>query len=185
MLSTCLLSDGSEIEVCFAGLDMNAMVCILIRGHGWILKGRTGCIRFATHLRTWRMSSISCLVAQLPVILDKSMPAFFSRPFLSQIFFLNSKPNACGGFLRELYPPDMSLSAFLCVLLCLLSPRTLQQKNISVLMEASRDAVPLLKDLVAMPGNVCPIYVHFVEAGIPLRHTISCITSIDYTHNYC
>ena len=30
------------------------------------------------------MSSISFLVAQLTVMLDKSMPGFFSKPFLSQ-----------------------------------------------------------------------------------------------------
>ena len=84
MLSTCLLSDVFQIEGCLAGLDMGAMVCMLTQGNGWILKGRAGCVRFATHLRTWKMSSISCSVAQLTVMLDKSMPVFFSRPFLSQ-----------------------------------------------------------------------------------------------------
>ena len=34
------------------------------------------------------MSSTSFLVAQLTVMLDKSMPVFFSRPFLSQTFTL-------------------------------------------------------------------------------------------------
>ena len=88
MLSTCLLSDVLQIEGCLAGLDVGAMVCMLTQGHGWILKGRTGCVRCATHLGTWKMSSISCLVAQLTVILDKSMPVFFSRPLLSQTFSL-------------------------------------------------------------------------------------------------
>ena len=32
------------------------------------------------------MNSISCLVAQLIVMLDKSMPVFFSKPFLFQTF---------------------------------------------------------------------------------------------------
>ena len=68
MLSTCFLSDVLLIEGCLAGLDVDAMVCILTQGDGWILKGRTGCVRFATHLRTSRMSSISCLVAQLTVM---------------------------------------------------------------------------------------------------------------------
>ena len=53
-------------------------------------KGRTGCVRFATRLSTW-MSSISCLFAQLiiKVMSDKSMPAIFNRPFLSQTFSLS------------------------------------------------------------------------------------------------
>ena len=34
------------------------------------------------------MSSISCLVAQLTVMLDKSWPVFSSRPFLFQMFSL-------------------------------------------------------------------------------------------------
>ena len=39
-----------------------------------------------------KMSSISCLVAQLTVMLDKSMPVFFNRPFLSQTFPLTLNP---------------------------------------------------------------------------------------------
>ena len=45
-------------------------------------------VRYATHLRKSKMSSISCLVAQLTVTLDKRMLVFFSRPFLSQTFSL-------------------------------------------------------------------------------------------------
>ena len=79
--------------------------CMLTQGDGWILKGRTCYVKFDAHVRTWRMSSISCLVAQLTVnqMLEKSMPVFFSRPFLFQTvkLFTNSEPNACGGFLRE------------------------------------------------------------------------------------
>ena len=86
MLSTCLLSDVFQIEGCLAGLDVGAMVCMLTQGDGWILKGRTGCVRCATHLGTWKMSSISCLVAQLTVMLDKSMPVFFSRPYCLRLF---------------------------------------------------------------------------------------------------
>ena len=63
---------------------MGAVVCMMTQGDGWILKGRTGCVRFATHLRMWRMSSISCLVAQLTVMLDICMPVFFIRPLLFQ-----------------------------------------------------------------------------------------------------
>ena len=77
MLSTSLLSDVFQIEGCLTGLDVGAMVCMLTQGNGWTLKGRTGCVR------TWKMNSISCLVAQLTVTLDNSMPVFFSRPFLS------------------------------------------------------------------------------------------------------
>ena len=86
MLSTCLLSDAFQIEGCLAALDVDAMVCMWTQGNGWKLKGRIGCVRFATHLKTWRMNSISCLVAQLTVMLDKSMPVYFSRPFLFQTF---------------------------------------------------------------------------------------------------
>ena len=53
------------------------------------------------------MSSISCLVAQLTVMLDKSMPVFFMKndqqAFTVSDFFTNSEPNACGGFLRECF----------------------------------------------------------------------------------
>ena len=38
MLSTCLLSDVSQIEGCLAGLDVDAMVCMLTQGDGWILE---------------------------------------------------------------------------------------------------------------------------------------------------
>ena len=55
------------------------------------------------------------------------MPAFFSRPFLSQNFFTDSEPNACGDFLRDCFSRRKSIvstipsSAFLCVVLCLLA----------------------------------------------------------------
>ena len=52
MLSTCLLSDVFQIEGCSAGLDVDATVCMWTQGDGWIPKGRIGCVRFATHLRT-------------------------------------------------------------------------------------------------------------------------------------
>ena len=81
MLSTCLLSDAS---LCLAGLNVDATVCMSAQGVGWILQGRTGCVNFATRLRTWRISSISYVVAQLTVMLDKSMPVFFNRHSLFQ-----------------------------------------------------------------------------------------------------
>ena len=129
MLSTCLLSDVFQIEGCLAGLDVGAMVCMLTQGNGWILKGRTGCVRCATHLGTWKMSSISCLVAQLTVMLDKSMPVFFSRPLLSQTFSLTLNQMHVVVFSESvfhlenlLYPPDISMNACLCVVFCLLAP---------------------------------------------------------------
>ena len=99
MLSTCLLSDVSQIEGSPASLDLDAMVCMLTQGDGWILKARTGCVRFATHLRTWRISSISCLVAQLTVMCDKfcKYASLFQQAFCVRLF----EPNACGGFLRK------------------------------------------------------------------------------------
>ena len=112
----------------------NAVVCMLTHGSGpcvrySILKGRTGCVRFATHLRTWRMSSISCLVAQLTVMSDQSRPVFFSRPFLSQIFSLTLNQthvvvlSQSGVHVENLlFPPDISFSAILCDVLCLLAP---------------------------------------------------------------
>ena len=104
MLSTCLLSDVFQIEGCLAGLDVGAMVCMLTQGDGWILKGRTGCVRCATHLGTWKMSSISCLVAQLTVMAFRQKHAsLFQQAFTVSDFFTNSEPNACGGFLRECF----------------------------------------------------------------------------------
>ena len=118
-----------QIEGCLAGLDVGAMVCMLPQGDGWILKGRTGCVRCATHLGTWKMSSISCLVAQLTVMLDKSMPVFFSRPLLSQTFSLTLNQMHVVVFSESvfhlenlLYPPDISMNACLCVVFCLLAP---------------------------------------------------------------
>ena len=126
---TCLLSDVFQIEGCLAGLDVGAMVCMLTQGDGWILKGRTGCVRCATHLGTWKMSSISCLVAQLTVMLDKSMPVFFSRPLLSQTFSLTLNqmhvvvsPETVFHLENLMYPPDISMNACLYVVSCLLAP---------------------------------------------------------------
>ena len=101
----------------------------LTQGDGWILNGRTGCVRFATHLRTWKMSSIYCAVAQFTVMLDNNMPIFFSRPFLFQTFSLTLNQVHVVVFSESvfhagnlLFPPDIPLSAFLCVALCLLAP---------------------------------------------------------------
>ena len=65
------------------------------------------------------MSNISCLLAQLTVMLDKSMSVFSSRVFLSQPFslILNQMHVVVFSeivFLVEnlLYPPDISLNAF-------------------------------------------------------------------------
>ena len=52
------------------------------------------------------MSSISCLVAQFTVMLDKSMLVYFSRPFLFQTKF---EPNACDGFLLECFSGRKSI----------------------------------------------------------------------------
>ena len=64
------------------------------------------------------MSSISCIVAQLTVTLDKSMPVFFSRPFQSQTFSLTLNQMHVGVFSDSvfhlenlLFPPDISLNA--------------------------------------------------------------------------
>ena len=125
MLSTCLLSDVFQIEGCSAGLDVDATVCMWTQGDGWIPKGRIGCVRFATHLRTWRMNSISCLVAQLTVILDKSMPVFFSRPFLFQTFSPTLNQMHVVVFSKSvfhvgnpLYPPDIPFSTYILYSVC-------------------------------------------------------------------
>ena len=75
-------------------------------------------------VRTWRMSSISCVVIQLTVMVDKSMPVLFSRPFLTQTFSLNQMQ--CGGILKECFSRRNSIvsaghiiQCFLCVVLCL------------------------------------------------------------------
>ena len=81
------------------------------------------------------MSSISCLVAQLTVIITASWAGsdvrqmYASRPFLSQAFSLTLNQMHVVIFSESLfhvenllYPPDLSLIAFLCVVLCLLAP---------------------------------------------------------------
>lgn len=70
----------------------------------WVdIKGRTGYVRYATHLRAWRTSTIS-LIAQLKVMSELSMISFFGRPLcfrLIHTFWANlAQPNACGGFPR-------------------------------------------------------------------------------------
>ena len=40
-----------QLEGCSAGLNVDAMFCMLTQGDGWTLKGGTGCVRYATHLR--------------------------------------------------------------------------------------------------------------------------------------
>ena len=75
------------------------------------------------------MSSIYCLVAQFTVMLDKNMPIFFSEPFLFRTLALTLNQMHMVVISESifhvgnlLYPPDISLSAFLCVVLCLLAP---------------------------------------------------------------
>ena len=75
------------------------------------------------------MTSFSCLVVQLTVMLDRSMPVFFSRPFLSQTFSPTLNQMHVVVFSESvfhveilLHPPDISLSACLCVVSCLLAP---------------------------------------------------------------
>ena len=104
IMSTCLLSDVFRTEGCLAGLDIYRCGChgLHVDTGRWVDTKRTGCVRFATHLRTWRMSSISCLVAQFTVMSDESMPSLFQQAF-SKFSDTNSEPNACGGFLREYF----------------------------------------------------------------------------------
>ena len=106
MLSTCLLSDVFQIEGCSADLDVDATVCMWTQGDGWIPKGRIGCVRFATHLRTWRINSFSCLVAQL---IRQKFASLFQQAFSVSDFFTNSEPNACGGFLKECFSRRKSI----------------------------------------------------------------------------
>ena len=69
------------------------------------------------------MSSISCVVAQLTLILDKfcKYASLFQQAFCVSDFFTSCEPNACGNFLESivdvenpLYARDISFSAFLC-----------------------------------------------------------------------
>ena len=102
------------------------------------------------------MSSISCIVAQLTVTLDKSMPVFFSRPFQSQTFSLTLNQMHVGVFSDSvfhlenlLFPPDISLNACLCVVFCLLAPWTLQHKSKSVITSRI-PSMPLQQSLVQL-----------------------------------
>ena len=67
--------------------------------------------------------------AQLTVMLDKSMPIFSSRPFLCQTFSLTLNQMHVVVFSENaihvgnlLHLPDISFSAFICIVLCLLAP---------------------------------------------------------------
>ena len=75
-----------------------------------------GCVKFATHLTTWRLSSISCIVAQLTVMLDTSTLlqldtvleqkyACLSQQYAFSDFFTNSSTFSHVGDL--LYPSDI------------------------------------------------------------------------------
>ena len=92
-----------QIEGCLAGLDVDAMVCMLTQGDGWTLIGRTGCIRCATHDDAswmWRTNSTSCLIAQLMITKYDSI---FQQALSVSDIFTNSEPNAHGGFLSVLH----------------------------------------------------------------------------------
>ena len=54
------------------------------------------------------MSSISCLVAQLTVMLEK-YASLFQQGFSVSDFLTNSEPNACGGFLRDYFSHRKSI----------------------------------------------------------------------------
>ena len=76
-------------------------------------------------LRMWRMNSISCLVAQLTVMLDKSVPVYFSRPFLFQTFSATLNQMHVVVFSESvfhvgnpLYPHDISLSTYILYSVC-------------------------------------------------------------------
>ena len=84
------------------------------------------------------MNSISCLVAQLTVILDKSMPVFFSRPFLFQTFSPTLNRMHVVVFSKSvfhvgnpLYPPDIPFVLIPCARSVgpQLLPRTLNIKS--------------------------------------------------------
>ena len=79
------------------------------------------------------MSSISFLVAQLTVMLDKSMPVFFSRPLLSQTFALTLNQMHVVIFSESvfhlenlLYPPDMLVYVLYSVCWPLVGPQDIK-----------------------------------------------------------
>ena len=51
-LSSVRCSSNRRLLSRYRSLDVGAMVCMLTQGDGWILQGRTGCVRCATHLGT-------------------------------------------------------------------------------------------------------------------------------------
>ena len=64
-------------------LDVDATVCMLTQSNEWTPKGWTCCVRYASHLRMQRTSTISCLIAQL-IVTETSMTLVFGRPLLFQ-----------------------------------------------------------------------------------------------------
>ena len=88
MLSTCLLSDVSQQEGCLAGLDVDAMVCILTQDEQHFL--------------------FSC-----PAYSDvrQKYASLFQQAFYVSDFYTNykSEPNACGGFLRDCFSRRKSI----------------------------------------------------------------------------
>ena len=125
--------DSKREEGCLPGLDVGTMVCMLTQGDGWILKGRTGCVRCATHLRTWKLSSIFSCPAYSDV--RQKHASLFQQAFsVSDLFtkLLGQTLNqmhvvffseSVFRFEHLLFSPDISLNACLCVVFCLLAPK--------------------------------------------------------------
>ena len=135
MLSTCLLLDAFQIEGCASMLSRFRCGC-----HG--LHVDTG-----RRVETKREDRL-CQVCHSSKDVEDEQHFSFSCPaysdvrqkhaslsqqaFSVSVFFAKSGPNACGCFLREcfslenlLYPPDISLSVFicfLCIVFCPLGP---------------------------------------------------------------
>ena len=101
MLSTCLPSDVFQIEGCLAGLDVGAMVCMLTEGDAWMLKGRTGCARFAS---SKDVEDEQHFLFSYPAYRDVRLTyaSLLQQAFSVSDFFTNSDPNAC-GFLRKCF----------------------------------------------------------------------------------
>ena len=81
---------------------MGAMVCMLTQGDGWILKGRTGCV--VCH-SSRDVEDEQHFLFHCPAYSDvkQKHASLFRQAFTVSDFFINSEPNACGGFLRECF----------------------------------------------------------------------------------
>ncbi len=89
-----------QIGCCLAGLDVAAMACMLRQGVGWVLIGKTGCVRFVTNQD---VEDEQHFLFHCPAYSDirRKYATMFQQAFTAPDLITKSEPNVLGGFLRE------------------------------------------------------------------------------------